>query len=167
MEAAFSLLSSPSHPQQGDWFCSSLVHYSWSSRFSCKTRQTCKSSMERWARNETHSTEFGFVFAKEKREAHLCWCKTVQLLPSHSHEEQSIQAAFLVREGAFHGVLLVSGAKGTLEVRQQMGLGCSQGEVRCRMMEIPFYPSGLEFPWPLLGQRDGGGPWQKHHSRSV
>lgn len=35
-------------------------------RFSRKTQQTHKSSTERWARNETHSTGFGFAFAKKE-----------------------------------------------------------------------------------------------------
>lgn len=35
-------------------------------------------------------------------------------------------------KAGFQGMLLVPGAKGTLQIRQQMGLCCSQGEVRCR-----------------------------------
>lgn len=38
-------------------------------------------------------------FCLQKRKVHLHWCKTLQLLPCHSHEEQSLQAAFLVRQG--------------------------------------------------------------------
>lgn len=64
-----------------------------------KTQQTHKNNTERWARNETYSTGFGFGFVREKRKVHLCWHKTTEPLLSHSNEDQSGQVAVLVARG--------------------------------------------------------------------
>lgn len=166
MEPVFSLLSSASHPQQGPAVGRG------SAAASCTTRGlhalvAKHSRLIKAARKdgpEMKHIPLSTDLCLQKRRGKFI-CAGVKLYRPSPPIAMRSKVSRL--PSSSEKSLLMPGAKGTLQIRQQVGLCRSQGEMRCRVMEIPFHPFGLEFPWPLLGQRDGGGPWQRHCSRSV
>lgn len=164
MEPAFSLLSSPSHPQQGPGVGRGSAS---STARGLHTSVAKLSRLIKAARKdgpEMKHIPLSMALCLQKRRGKFI-CAAVKLHSPSSPTAMRSNVSGLPFLSQMS--LLMPGAKGTLQIRQQEGLCCSQGEMRCRVTEIPFYPFGLEFPWPLLGQRDGGGPRQRNYSRSV
>lgn len=76
------------------WFFSSFGHYSWSSHFSCKTQQTCKSSTENGPEMKHIPLSLGLCF--QKRRGKFICAKTVKLYSS----SPPIAKRSKVREGS-------------------------------------------------------------------
>lgn len=132
MEPAFSQLSSPSQPQQGPAVGCGSAAASCTARglhaLVAKPSSLVKAAWRDGPEMKHIPLSLG-LYLQKRRGKFIC----AGVKPCSSSPPIAIRSKVSSSgKAGFQGMLLVPGAKGTLQIRQQMGLCCSQGEVRCR-----------------------------------
>lgn len=127
------------------------MHFSWSSCFSCKTQQTCKNSTENGPEMKHIPLSLGLCLQK-RRGKFIC----AGVKPYSSSPPIAMRSK--VREGSIprHA----AGAWGQGDTGDQ----AANGAVLTQSDGDPILSFCPWVPRPLHGQRDGGGPWQRHYS---